>query len=247
MKNYVGRVKEPYRELLQKSTLITQRARQLSDALTLPNATAADIFGPNSLQAFIARTERVMATATRRIVNGESVPNSDKLFSVFEPHTQLYKRGKAGEPIQFGRQVLVFEDAAGFIVKSVVMKRDQCDFGAAIKATKALQRLFENKIERLSFDRGFHSPVNQTELSKIIPHLCLPKPGAKQSVVQRANADDEFLAAQQNHSGVESAIGALQSGNGMERCRDRSELGHEKFETARYHFQYSFNSPKNFK
>lgn len=227
--NYVVRMKEPYRELLQKATAITQRARELCITLTLPNATTNDVFGPNTLQAFIARTERVIDTATRRILNDETVPNSDKLFSVFEPHTQLYKRGKAGEPIQFGRQVLVFEDAAGNIVKSVVMKRDQCDSGVAIEATKAVQKLFENKVERLSFDRGFHSPENQTELSGIIPHLCLPKPGAKQSVVQLANADDEFLAAQQNHPGVESAIGALQSGNGMERCRDRSELGFERY------------------
>ena len=227
--NYVTRMQVPYRELLQKATSITQRARELCETLTLPNATTADVFGPNTLQAFIARTERVIDTATRRILNNETVSNSDKLFSVFEPHTQLYKRGKAGEPIQFGRQVLVFEDAAGFIVKSVVMKRNQCDSGVAIEATKALQKIFENRIERLSFDRGFHSPENQSELSKIIPHLCLPKPGVKQSVVQLTNADDEFLAAQQNHPGIESAIGALQSGNGMERCRDRSELGFERY------------------
>ena len=228
-RNYVTRMQVPYHELLQKAMSITQRARQLCTTLILPNATAADVFGPNTLQAFIARTERVIDTATRRILNNETVSNSDKLFSVFEPHTQLYKRGKAGEPIQFGRQVLVFEDAAGFIVKSVVMKRNQCDSGVAIEATKAVQTLFENKIERLSFDRGFHSPENQAELSKIIPHLCLPKPGSKQSVVQMANADDEFLEAQQNHPGIESAIGALQSGNGMERCRDRSELGFERY------------------
>ena len=227
--NYVARMKEPYRELLQKATGITQRARELCVTLTLLNATTDDVFGPNTLQAFIARTERVIDTATRRILNNETVPNSDKLFSVFEPHTQLYKRGKAGEPIQFGRQVLVFEDAAGYIVKSVLMKRNQCDSGVALEATKSVQQLFENKVERLSFDRGFHSPENQTELSGIIPHLCLPKPGAKQSVVQLANADDEFLAAQQNHPGVESAIGALQSGNGMEHCRDRSELGFERY------------------
>lgn len=44
-----------------------------------------------------------------------------------------------------------------------------------------------------------------------------------------ANADDAFLEAQQNHPGIESAIGALQSGNGMEHCRDRSELGFERY------------------
>ncbi len=40
----------------------------------------------------------------------EHVPNTDKLFSLFETHTQLYRRGKAGTPNQFGRQVLLFED-----------------------------------------------------------------------------------------------------------------------------------------
>jgi hypothetical protein len=171
----------------------------------------------------------VIDTATRRIIHGETVPNSDKLFSLFEPHTQLYKRGKAGEPVQFGRQILVFEDAAGFIVHQQLMKRDQSDSDVAIEATKAVQRLFHNKVERLSFDRGFHSPENQAELSKVVAHLCLPKPGVKQSVVQLANADEEFLQAQQNHPGVESAIGALQSGNGMQRCRDRSEIGFERY------------------
>ena len=80
--NYVGRLKEPYRELLQKASMITQRARELCVMLLLPNATTDDIFGPNTLQAFIARTERVINTATRRIIDGETVPNSGKLFSV---------------------------------------------------------------------------------------------------------------------------------------------------------------------
>jgi len=46
---------------------------------------------------------------------------------MFEPHTQLYKRGKAGEPVQFGRQVLVYEDAAGFIEHHNLMPREQGD------------------------------------------------------------------------------------------------------------------------
>ena len=97
------------------------------------------------------------------------------------------------------------------------------------RETKALQEQFDNQVKRLSFDRGFHSPENQNELSLLVPHLCLPKPGAKRSVVQQSEADDEFRAAQQNHPGVESAIGALQSANAMKRCRDRSEVGCERY------------------
>ena len=114
---------------------------------------------------------------------------------------------------------------AGFIEHRVLMKRDQCDSGVAIKAKKAIQKLFDNKVERVSFDRGFHSPEKQELRSEFVRDLRLPKPGAKQSVVQLANADDEFFEAQQNHPGVEAATGALPSGNGMTRCRDRSEIG----------------------
>jgi hypothetical protein len=226
---YKERMKPSYRELLQKTALITQRARDLCHATDQPQPNLIDLFGANTLQALIVRTERVADTATQRVINGESVPNADKLFSVFEPHTQLYKRGKAGQPIQFGRQVLVFEDAAGFILRGVLMNRDEGDKNVAVAETKRLQETFQNRVKRLSFDRGFHSPDNQTELSELVEHLCLPKPGSKQSVVQLAGADDEFLAAQQNHPGVESAIGALQSGNAMKRCRDRSEIGFERY------------------
>ena len=64
------------------------------------------------LKMFIERTERVCNTARRRVLQGEQVPNEDKLFSIFQPHTQLYKRGKTSQPIQFGRLVLIYEDAA---------------------------------------------------------------------------------------------------------------------------------------
>lgn len=226
---YKQRMKPFYRELLQKTAVLTQRARDLCSVIGQPLPQVTDLFGPNTLQAFIVRTERVADTATRRVINGESVPSSDKLFSVFEPHTQIYQRGKAGQPIQFGRQVLVFEDAAGFIVRGVLMKRDEGDKQVAVRETKALQEEFHHGVKRLSFDRGFHSPDNQTELSELVDHLCLPKPGAKQSVVQLSEADDEFLEAQQNHPGIESAIGALQSGNALKRCRDRSEIGFERY------------------
>jgi hypothetical protein len=165
--NYVKRMQAPYRELLDKAQRIIIRARTLCSEVGLGEPNADDIFGPHSLPAFIARTERVMDTARRRVLNGETVPNSDKLFSaesfvdeqlnVFEPHTQLYKRGKAGQPMQFGRQVLVFEDAAGFIVQGTVMKRDEGDSEVAVEQTTLLQQRFNDGVKRLSFDRGFHS------------------------------------------------------------------------------------------
>lgn len=226
---YKKRLQPLYRELLKKVAILTQRARDLCLLISQRLPEIADLFGPNTLQALIVRTERVAETTRRRIIHGETVANSDKLFSIFEPHTQFYKSGKAGQPMQFGRQVLVFEDAAGFVVRAVLMKHDEGDKQVAVRETKSLQNDFQNGVKRLSFDRGFHSPDNQRELSELVDHLCLPRPGGKQSAVQLVQADEDFRSAQQNHSGVESMIGASHNGNAMKRCRDRSEIGFERY------------------
>ena len=72
-------------------------------------------------------TSKVVSTAFRRTQLRETVPNEDTIFSSFETHTQLYRRGKAGEPNQFGRLVFVFEDAVGFISHHYLMGRNEMD------------------------------------------------------------------------------------------------------------------------
>ena len=224
---YKQRLKTAYEKLLKQAGKIITQVRELCGELSGCGASAHITL--LELETFIERTEQVMGTARRRVIDGETVPNEDKLFSIFEPHTQLYKRGKAGEPVQFGRLMLVYEDAAGFLTHHFLMPRDAADRDVVVEQTRIVQERLGGRIQQASFDRGFHSPENQTALEEIIPHLCLPKPGAKQSVEQNANATVQFRQARQNHPGIESAIGALQSGNGLERCRDRSEPGFERY------------------
>ena len=227
---YKARLVKQYRKLLGRTEKILTRAMETCDILE--NEFHVDVMSGSriaELKVFIERTEHVCGTARRRIIEGEDVPNDEKLFSMFEPHTQLYIRGKAGEPIQFGRLVLIYEDAAGFISHHHIMPRDAQDQDAVVEQTRKLQDRLNHQIEEASFDRGFHSPKNQKELAKIIEHLCLPKPGRKQSVEQAAEASVRFHQARRRHSGVESAIGALQSGNGMVRCRDRTEVGFARY------------------
>jgi len=228
--NYKERLKKQYRKLLVRTSRIVTRATEMCE--TLQNEYELDmrtISGIAEMKVFIERTEQVCGTARRRVLEDETVPNEDKLFSIFEPHTQLYRRGKAGHPNQFGRLVLIYEDASGFIPHHYVMPRDAQDQDVAVQQTRTLQQRLNDRIKELSFDRGFHSPENQEELAKIVPGICLPKPGSKQSVEQAATESVQFHAAKQRHAGVESAIGALQSGNGLVRCRDKHEDGFERY------------------
>jgi hypothetical protein len=227
--NYKKRLKKQYRELLKRTRKILRRAQRLCEELESRPLNATEQWQVGRLRTFIQRTNQVCDTARRRVLKGEKVPNEDKLFSIFEPHTQLYKRGKAGEPVQFGRLVLVYEDAAGFITHHHVLSRGAQDQDVIIEQTQILQDRLQGQIEEASFDCGFHSPENQKKLAEIIQHPCLPKPGPKQSAEQQATATIKFHKARQRHAGVESAIGALQSGNGLKRCRDRSELGFGRY------------------
>ena len=157
------------------------------------------------------------------------MPNRDKLLSIFEPHTQLYKRGKAATPVQFGRQVLIYEDGAGFVSHAFLLPRDADDRDVVVEQTRILQRRLKGRIRQASFDRGFHSPENQRQLAKIVEHPCLPMTGSQQAQQQDEQATIEFRQARQRHPGIEAAIHALQAGNGLVRCRDRSELGFSRY------------------
>lgn len=228
--NYKKRLKKQYRKLLRRARQIVTRASEMCETLNneydLDMRTISHIA---EIKVFIERTEQVCGTARRRVLEGETVPNGDKLFSIFEPHTQLYRRGKAGQPNQFGRLVLIYEDASGFISHHYVMPRDAQDQDVAVEQTRTLQHRLKDHIKEMSFDRGFHSPENQEELAKIVRGTCLPKPGSKQSIAQAATESIQFHAAKQRHPGVESAIGALQSGNGLVCCRDKREDGFERY------------------
>jgi len=228
--DYQGRLKTLYRQLLELAGMVCTRADGLRETLQERGSADAETLAlDHELETFLQRTRHVCGTARRRVLCGETIPNREKLFSIFETHTQLYMRGKAGHPMQWGRLVLVYEDGAGFITHYSILPRDQSDRDVAVRETRKAQQRHQGRIRSASFDRGFHSPENQKKLAKIIEHPCLPMLGAHQAREQDRTASVEFRAARQSHPGIESAIGALQSGNGLERCRDRTERGFARY------------------
>jgi IS5 family transposase len=227
---YQQRIKSQYQELFALAGTLLDRADELLQHPSRGGGVDLEALAiAAEMKTFMDRTRQVCGTAARRVLKGETVPNGEKLFSIFETHTQLYKRGKAAEPVQFGRLVMVYEDSAGFITHCHLLPRDQDDRGVVVAQTRQLQKRMGGRIERASFDRGFHSPGNQRDLAGIVAGLCLPMPGANQAAQQEREATIEFRQARQNHPGIESAINALQAGNGLGRCRDRGETGFKRY------------------
>lgn len=235
--NYADKLPAAYRQLFAVAEMVLPRTQELLDAALktlryyqdgcLPSEPVSLLY--QELMYWHSATEHVCHTAWRRVIEGETVPNAEKLFSLFEPHTELIKRGKAAQPIQFGHSVLVMEDALGFICHYKIVPSGVEERTMLVPEMKTLQKRLQGRIQSASFDRGFHSASNQTELAALITHPCLPKPGTRQAAEQEQKATVQFRQARRRHSGVESAIGALQSGNGLAKCRDHSQIGYDRY------------------
>jgi hypothetical protein len=230
------RLKPGYQRLLTLAEDLLERARVLLRTLRFrANGEGIDwlgvgLAGPREeLWHYLQLTAKVCGTARRRVLLGETVANEEKIFSIFEPHTELIKRGKQPEPIQFGHAVLVIEDTVGFICHYAVVGNGVLDQDVLVPAMTALQARVGGKIKRASFDRAFHTPDNQEKLAALVAHPCIPKKGKNSGRKQQEESTVEFRQARQNHPGIESAIGALQAGNGQERCRDQSKLGYDRY------------------
>lgn len=214
-----------YGVLLSLVGVLLDRVRALQKAASQGPLTEGQQKLLDQVNRWYEPTSTVVDTAFRRTQLREKVANEDKIFNVFETHTQLYRRGKAGEPNQFGRLVMVFEGGAGFII----MSRSETDADVVVQQTEIAQRKHGGEIEDASFDRGYFSADNQTQLEDIVPHPSLPPRHRNQYAKWLKDSSKRLLESRSRHSGIESAIGALQSGNGLARCRDKTEEGFKRY------------------
>jgi transposase, IS5 family len=226
-------VRRAYQALYELAEQLLDKGRQLEQELAAHLSTPPAAQPPlaalhGQLQEFLRMTTRVLSYSRRRVLDGEKIANAEKLFSLFEPHTELIKRGKQPQPIQFGHKLLVVEDGAGFVCHYRVLDAGELE-GDIVVAEMAKLKGRDPDLKVASFDSGFHSPANQAQLSEIVPVVCIPVRGAKQGKAQAEQASAAWAEARRAHPGVEALIGVLQRGNGLKRCRDRTLLGYRRY------------------
>jgi len=178
---------------------------------------------------YISVTAYVVQLAERRVLRAETIAHDEKIFSIFEPHTELINRGKLPFPIEFGHRVFVVEDQVGFIHEYEIMERGMTDEKVIMTMIQALQKRVHHRIKVASFDKGCWSPDNLKALEKIVEVVCLPKKGRPDAAAKLREGAPAFRQARRWHPGVESAIHALVTGNGLAVCRDRGQEGYERY------------------
>lgn len=183
----------------------------------------------SELHYFIAATEFACDLARRRVLMGETIANKDKVFSHFEPDTELINRGKRPNPIEFGHRVMVVQDMAGFIIHCEALGIGLTDEKVVVEIMKRLQEHFDNNIKAASFDKGFWTPTNLQALSEFIETVVLPKKGRLSDTDYQREHTKTFKKIRKWHPGIESAIGALGRGNALNVCRDKGYDGYARY------------------
>ncbi len=162
----------------------------------------------------------------RRVIQEETIAHSEKVFSIFQPHTEWISKGKAGVPVELGLRVCVMEDQHQFILHSKVMQ-NLTDDKIAIEMVTETQKTFPN-LACASFDKGYHSMENQKGLQEHLEQVILPKKGRLSEADKLHEGSDEFKKLRNKHSGVESAINGLEHG-GLDVCPDHGINGFKRY------------------
>lgn len=178
------------------------------------------------IENFIAHAERQIDQIKRRVVDGETIPHSEKVFSIFEEHTEWICKGKAGVPQELGLGVCIVEDQFGFILHHHVMEH-QSDEQIAVLIVAETKRRYA-ALSSCSFDRGFYSPKNKEELQALLDEVILPKKGKLSKKDKEIEHSENFIRARRKHSAVESAINALEN-HALDRCSDHGIAGFKRY------------------
>jgi IS5 family transposase len=224
-----------YRELIRTTEQVVGNARDVLKKTE--RVSSIDLMTEIAIKAvrkqidhYCGLGDRIMDQARRRVLDGEQVPNEEKIFSIFETHTDLIKRGKILKPVEFGHKVYIAESARGLITQYQVLDGNPADDTHVEPSLQRHQETFGVAPKVYSGDRGFFSHANISHCTREgVELVCIPQRGGKKTAAQAAfEKSPTFKRGQRFRAGIEGRISVLFRGRGMKRClaegRERFEL-----------------------
>jgi IS5 family transposase len=205
------KVKLAFRTLIERTGWIVAIAGEFcARAASQGNAALAGI--ALELKAYLPSMKKIVATATRVQIAGETVPASERVFSLFEQHTELIKRGRREKPVEFGHKVLLCQTAEKFITDYEVYEKQLADCELTESVIQRHEKLFGTRPEVLAADKGF-CPAEEKfkELAQQIDTLAIPR--------RMQDFMDKVLAHWQAfRAGIEGTISGLKRAFRLIRC-----------------------------
>jgi IS5 family transposase len=168
------------------------------------------------LRHFAELAVRVLDQTERRVLRGEKVPVSDKLVSIFEPHTDIIIKDRRES--LYGHKICLTAGASGLVTDIVVEEGNPADSTLAVKMMERHREIFGKSPRQASFDGGFSSRANLTELKALgIEDVAFSK-GRGLEITEMVKSSWVYRRLRNFRAGVEGIISFVKRGFGLSRC-----------------------------
>jgi IS5 family transposase len=179
----------------------------------------------SELEEMIPRVRQVITQTKARIFRGET-RTAGKIFSLFEPTTEIIRKGKAGKPNEFGKMLKLQEAENQIVTDYEVYDKRPSDTDLLIPSVETHEARFGRTPRMAAADAGFYSAKNEAEAkAKGVKRVCVPNRSTKSAERKREQKKRWFRNGQKWRTGCEGRISVIKRRHGLTRCRYKGDAG----------------------
>jgi transposase, IS5 family len=230
------RLQQGYDKLLSAVGRVVGQAKRFSGDIAHGVKRSADVMQQAALEGLrkeldtiVPRVQQVMRQAKQRIFGGDTHV-AEKLVSIFEPTTEIIRKGKASKPTEFGKMVKIQEGENQVITDYAVYEKRPSDSELVIPAIDAHEKKLGCTPRLLAADAAFYSSKNETAAhDRGVQRVCIPNRSTKNVERKREQKKRWFKQGQKYRTGCEGRISVLKRRHGLRRCLYRGDTGMQRW------------------
>jgi IS5 family transposase len=222
-----------YQQLLDLTQQVVAQAEQVQQHLQTQREQQTDRTTQRlaeTLQTFVPRVKQVIDQTTRRVIEGQKVSAGQKLVSIFEAHTAIIRKGKAGKRTEFGRVLWLGENEGGIITLARMLNGNPDDAAQFVPSLVVHCEQFGRPPKLVAGDGKLATPTNeQAAQQRGVTRVVLPRPGRKTPTRLAHERQRWFRRGRNWPAGIEGRISGLKRRHGLDRCRYRGLDGMQRW------------------
>jgi IS5 family transposase len=226
------KMKAAYGKLLEATSRVVGQAKKFSAGLAGKAERDGQVVlkkAKKQLDEMIPRVQQVMKQARARVLNGNT-RSENKILSVFEPDTEVIRKGKASKPTEFGKMVKIQEAENQIVIHCEVFDRRPSDSDLLTPSIEKHKELLNRVPDLAAADAGFFSAANETKANELgVRQVAVPSRSTKSEKRKKQQKARWFKDAQKWRTGCEGRISVLKRRHGLNRSRYKGTEGMKRW------------------
>ena len=227
-RNKAQRLEEATKDYLKQSMQLERKVEHALGELSSRSLSVGEIGEWVEVDYFHQMMKKFNDLVERRLVKGEKIPHEEKIYSLFEPHTQWINKGKFRPEVELGHKLLITTEEHGLILDYKVLEQLNDAEEVLPLADRLFERYGEGSIASLSVDKGFSRQEDRELLAHYIPQVIMPKKGRRNGEERQRETHRKFQQLRRAHQAIESGINCLEH-HGLNRCPDKGLSGYKRY------------------